>query len=1005
MVKKNTLLISFILLLLLVSGLFTLFVMSVDRSAVSQHEESFNEQQGLHVSLAANSVRAAARSVLNTSELLAASLQDPGEDRGFEVLLATVSDINEYILCVSVLDASGTPVAQNYRPTEAVPEPWAFALRMFHAHREGVIAGDGPYVPPFIVTPREQLMTVMYAVEYGGAPAVLAVVADLGLVLRRFVKPMRSGKYGAGYALDGQGRILYDHEEEIIGRSVFDGMHDKYPNLVALDRRIVSEESGKAAYTFTVQRGKQTSRKLLAWSTVLVGERRIAVALSAPDIEINDTLTSLRRMYMVLALLFIAIFAALGLAFYRKRRVETLRVNEQRFRWLADAAWEGILILKGGALHLANPQFYELFKYSPEELAQFLGAGGAEETLIHEPPELLREKMAVAGESGVVETVGRKRDGEIFPVEIRSRMLEMEKGPALRVLAFRDVTAQKNAEKALKEQLTFTQALINAIPNPIFFKDLNFTYLGCNEAFATFAQRPMREIIGKDDFALFEKNTAEIFRTMDSRMLITWKMKSGQFQVVSQGGDAMQYDILVSPLRSAEGSFIGIVGSMRNVTELHSAAKELQASEIRHRAIFEHSALGIALLDLHGDIVSANTAFCGMVRAQCEGVLGRNFFIFTDFQESSDAGKKFIGIGASLARAVLNDMDQDQSSRFQSEIMLTPTEGARIWANLTLTMVRTRFGRPQYAIAMVEEIDARKKAEAELARLNKDLERRVLESTRDLRDKADKLEQANIELKHLDDLKSGFVSSVSHELRTPLTSLLGFSKLIRKTFHQHFEPLAGKSEFLQKKSAAIDDNLGIMVLEGERLTRLINNVLDLNKIESGKMTWLDELVDLKTVIYNAVTSVGGAFGERPDVFLEVDIAEDLPATLVDEDKIAQVMSNLLSNAAKYTRKGLIRVTAQHPAPGYVRVVVSDTGMGMDKEDLALVFDEFYQATQEDTLVSSTPGTGLGLPICKHIIEHYGGVIWAESAPGRGACVIFELPVRSSPNSPETSAEE
>jgi len=249
---------------------------------------------------------------------------------------------------------------------------------------------------------------------------------------------------------------------------------------------------------------------------------------------------------------------------------------------------------------------------------------------------------------------------------------------------------------------------------------------------------------------------------------------------------------------------------------------------------------------------------------------------------------------------------------------------------------------------------------------------------------------ANDKLLELDRLKSSFLSSASHELRTPLTSILGFAKLCSKTFARHFLPGAASSD-LSRKADAIMENLGIIEKEGERLTRLVNDLLDLNKIESGKMEWRDEDLDMAGLLEENARSVQGLFAGKPGVTLETHIPKSLPTTRADADRIIQVTHNLLNNAAKFTESGHVRLIARTVFGNWLEVRVEDTGPGICKEDLEHIFEKFYQTGQRNQDSDKPKGTGLGLAICRQIIEHYGGRIWAESAPGAGSVFIFQLP--------------
>lgn len=278
----------------------------------------------------------------------------------------------------------------------------------------------------------------------------------------------------------------------------------------------------------------------------------------------------------------------------------------------------------------------------------------------------------------------------------------------------------------------------------------------------------------------------------------------------------------------------------------------------------------------------------------------------------------------------------------------------------------------------------------ELAALNQNLEREVESRTQDLSRKAVELEEANQRLRDLDRMKSNFLSSVSHELRTPLTSIMGFAKLISKDFTRLFLPLAENDEKLAQRAERVNHNLDVIVREGERLTRLINDVLDLAKIEAGRVEWRDATVAVQELVEHSVQAVSGQFSIRPELDLRVAVEPGLPPITVDRDRLTQVLINLLNNAAKFTASGTVEVRAGLDSGGAVRISVRDSGIGIPAEFIDKIFDKFQQVTG-DTLSDKPQGTGLGLPISRQIVQHYGGRIWAESVPGQGSTFIFTVP--------------
>ena len=237
--------------------------------------------------------------------------------------------------------------------------------------------------------------------------------------------------------------------------------------------------------------------------------------------------------------------------------------------------------------------------------------------------------------------------------------------------------------------------------------------------------------------------------------------------------------------------------------------------------------------------------------------------------------------------------------------------------------------------------------------------------------------------------KSAFLASTSHELRTPLTSVLGFSKIIQKKFAEVIVPaITSTDRKVEKVIRQIDDNLQIIITEGLRLTSLINNVLDLAKIESGKIDWKNETITIAEVIDQSTAATAALFEEKP-IRLKVEIGPDLPAFTGDRDRLVQVLINLIANAVKFTEQGEISCRARMQED-HLLIQVSDTGVGIAPEDQHTVFEKFFQAA--DTLSGKPAGTGLGLAICKQIVEHYGGHIWVDSTYGQGSTFSFTLPL-------------
>jgi signal transduction histidine kinase len=252
------------------------------------------------------------------------------------------------------------------------------------------------------------------------------------------------------------------------------------------------------------------------------------------------------------------------------------------------------------------------------------------------------------------------------------------------------------------------------------------------------------------------------------------------------------------------------------------------------------------------------------------------------------------------------------------------------------------------------------------------------------------MQEAKEAAEEANEAKSTFLAGVSHELRTPLTSVLGFAKIVQRRLDERIFPLVDSDDpKIQRTMDQIGKNLDIVVAEGERLTQLINNVLDLAKIEAGKIEWQMGELSISEVVERATAATMPLFEQREDLVLISEVADTSPVLIGDRDRLIQVVINLISNAVKFTEVGSVTVQVEE-ADKEVVVRVIDTGMGILESDLDRVFEQFVQVG--DTLTNKPSGTGLGLPISKEIVEHHGGRIWVESDPGKGSTFAFALPL-------------
>jgi signal transduction histidine kinase len=248
--------------------------------------------------------------------------------------------------------------------------------------------------------------------------------------------------------------------------------------------------------------------------------------------------------------------------------------------------------------------------------------------------------------------------------------------------------------------------------------------------------------------------------------------------------------------------------------------------------------------------------------------------------------------------------------------------------------------------------------------------------TQELRVREQSLLEARATAEAASQHKSQFLANMSHELRTPLNAILGYTELMLDAIYGELPPIL--KEILER----VDSN-------GRLLLRLINDVLDLSKIEAGQLSLSVVDYSLEEVIRSVVSSVESLAAEKK-LHLKTSIPPEIPPIHGDEQRIAQVLLNLVGNAIKFTEAGEVAIAASIAGP-LLTVTVRDTGPGIDPADQALIFEEFRQVDNSSTRKKG--GTGLGLAIAKRLIEMHRGRIWLESAPGNGSAFFFSVPVR------------
>ena len=396
--------------------------------------------------------------------------------------------------------------------------------------------------------------------------------------------------------------------------------------------------------------------------------------------------------------------------------------------------------------------------------------------------------------------------------------------------------------------------------------------------------------------------------------------------------------------------------------EKERAERVAQESQHRLVAITSASADAILGVDSGGRIESWNRGAALLFGYAEKEIVGRPFTTLLQ----GEAGK------AIAWRWLQEAVVQDGFVRGH-EATCVDADGCSRAVELTATRLEERGGRPAGMSIIMRDITRRKQREEEIRHLNASLNRQVAERTRELAEKVDELARANSDLQKLDKTRSEFVSLVSHQIRAPLTNMRGAMERIVSDCPA-FNPTCGRM---------------FSVLENQvlRLDDLVQDVLTSDRLDAGEFVLHREPVSVGPVLKQVVEHMQGRKAGRSFLVRE---KPGLPIVFADRERLADVVANLLDNADKYAPANEAIIVEMHADDQQVTVSVRDFGAGLPPADLERIFERFYRTDSSDS--QTAYGYGLGLYICRRLIEAQGGLIWAENHPGGGAVFSFSLPV-------------
>ena len=427
------------------------------------------------------------------------------------------------------------------------------------------------------------------------------------------------------------------------------------------------------------------------------------------------------------------------------------------------------------------------------------------------------------------------------------------------------------------------------------------------------------------------------------------------FPVISAGTTIGVIELLGGQVRHVDDELITMLSTagveIGQFIQRCDTAQALRRSEADHRAIYERSPIGIARVNGEGELLEANSALLHMLEHDVDAMRSQ---AWPDLVRAYDqaAGR------ARLAPLLAGIPDQRSL-----QVRAATGSGRWLWLQMTATSIPDSSGRPEHLLVMVEDVTTVRETQDKLAE--------ALDSQRG----------ANATLEKLDRTKTEFLSIVSHEFRTALTGIQGFSELIRD----------GGIEPDEVRAYG-----GYIFNDADRVNRLIGDMLDLDRMESGRMSIRLADVDINDVVSDVMTRASS--GSAILVEFKADLDPRLPIVTGDRDRLVQVVSNLVNNAVKYSPDGGLITLSTRAEGGYALVSITDSGLGIPPEEIGHVFERFRRV--RSGAAQAIPGTGLGLTIVKQIVEMHGGKIWVESAVGHGSAFHFTIPLAAEHATPQ-----
>ena len=651
-------------------------------------------------------------------------------------------------------------------------------------------------------------------------------------------------------------------------------------------------------------------------------------------------------------------------------------VNE-RLRAILDAAVDGIITIdERGTIETVNPAAVRIFGYEPEEII-----GRNVRMLMPEPYHSEHDgylkRYLETGERRIIgigrEVEGLRKDGTRFPIELAVSEAYAG-GRRIFTGIVRDITDRKRIEEELRASEERFSRAFRGSPDALLMTNSNGLILEVNDGFEKIFGYKREEVIGlkTSDLDLYahREDRARALNVLAqqgflSDYTVDFKTKHGRIRHTSVSSERLT--IRDEPC---------IMAIIRDETDRRSAERALQQSEQRYRAIFELSAVGQAELELPSRRYLA---------------VNRRFAEITGYSEEELLQMTVVDVTHPEDRAYDQERFEETlvggSAEHVSEKRYLRKDGTVRWVDVRGRLMTDDDGNPMSLVETISDVtdrraaeDALRESERELREMNETLEQRVAERTEELLRTNQTLAQRNRELRD-------FANVASHDLREPLRKIQTFADLIESDYGKHLS----------------DDGrmyLERMRLVASRMSQLLADLRSFSRTTSEADLFRD--VDLNEILGDVLSDLEIRINESRAVIH----VEDLPSVRGVPTQLRQLFQNLIENALKFQGPAAVPEVRIAPAPveaaGMVGVVVQDNGIGFD----AVYVDRIFVPFQRLHGRTSFEGTGMGLAICRRIVEHHGGTISADSKEGRGASFTVTLPMASAvPATPSDAAEE